>query len=160
VSRLTAPAAVQDKEARHGVVRKLHEPDRGRRFSRSRAGHRRSGCTRLNHRSFGWFKLGKPGWQHPSNAYHALGELTYLFGGLEQAFQQIIGALRHQLEEGHIKIDAGFEWDGNPAGAVDAASVALERATQAAHHMYRGIADAQSAISGAAYDGPERAEEI
>jgi hypothetical protein len=110
----------------------------------------------FNHRSFGAFRPGKPGWEYPSNAHSALGELTYLAGGLPQAFEQIIAALRDQLEQGHITIDRGTEWDGHPAGAVAAASAALERASQAAHQMYRGIADAQTAINAAAYIGPDR----
>jgi len=47
-----------------------------------------------------------------------LGELRYLAGGLPQSFEHIIRALRGELEQGHIKIDPGTEWEGNPVGAV------------------------------------------
>jgi hypothetical protein len=113
------------------------------------------GIRDFNHRSGGGFKPGKLGWEYPSNAYRALGELTYLAGGLPQAFEQIIAALRQQQDEGLIKIDAGSEWAGKPAGAIEAASAALERASQAAHAMYQGIADAQTAINAAAYAAPD-----
>jgi hypothetical protein len=112
------------------------------------------GVRDFNHRSLGRFKIGKPGWEYPSNAYSALGELTYLPGGLPQAFEQIMAALRDVHEQGLIKIDAGDRWAGDPAGAIEAASVALEHASQAAQQMYRGISDAQNAISAAAYTGP------
>ena len=61
----------------------------------------------FNHRSHGRFRIGKPGWEYPSNAYSALGELTYLAGGLPQAFEQIMAALRDAHEQGFIEIDAG-----------------------------------------------------
>lgn len=47
---------------------------------------------------------------------------------------------------------------GTPVAAIEAVSAALERATQAAHQMCRGIADAQSALSAAAYSGPDSDE--
>jgi hypothetical protein len=107
----------------------------------------------FNHRSFERLTTGKIGWQYPSDAYRALGELSYLAGRLPQAFQQITRALRHQLEAGQIGIDAGTTWAGNPECAVGAARVALECASQAAQRMYEGIAEAQNAISGAHYTG-------
>jgi len=44
---------------------------------------------------------------------------------------------------------------GNPAGAVEAVSVALNHAIQAARQMYRSITNAQSAINRAAHAGPD-----
>ncbi len=95
------------------------------------------------------------GWLYPNDAYRSLGELTYLAGALPQVFQHIASSPRHQLEEGHIGIDYGSRYADNPAAAIEAASVALERATQAAHQMYRGLADAQNAINADSYTGPD-----
>jgi hypothetical protein len=107
------------------------------------------------HRSQGNMRITQPGWRFVPDAYRSLGELTYLAGGLPQVFQQIISALRHELDLNLITIDRGTKYEGDPAAAVEAASVALEHATQAAHQMYRGIADAQKAINAAAYGGPD-----
>ena len=112
----------------------------------------------FNHRSGSHMRITKPGWRYAPDAYRSLGELTYLAGGLPQCFQQIMEALRHELELNLIVIDRGTTYDGKPAAAIEAVSVALERATQAAHQMYRGIADAQSALSAAAYVGPDSDE--
>lgn len=109
----------------------------------------------FNHRSSGRMQITQPGWQYAPDAYRALGELTVLAGGLPQAFQQIIAALRGELEANLIAIDRGSTYDGDPAAAIKAASVALERAITAAHQMYQGIADAQTAINAAAYGGSE-----
>lgn len=113
------------------------------------------GVRDFNHRSIGRLEASRPGWQFPADAYRALGELRYLAGGLPQSFEHIIRALRGQLDQGHIRIDPGTEWEGNPAGAVEAVSVALSHAAQAARQMYRGITDAQSAINRAAHAGPD-----
>lgn len=107
----------------------------------------------FNHRSHGHMRTTRPGWRCASDAYRSLGELTYLAGGLPQAFQQITAALRREVELKLIKVDPGTTYDGDPAAAIEAASIALEHAIQAAHRMYRGIADAQSAINAVAYAG-------
>ena len=39
----------------------------------------------------------RPGWRYAPD--QGLGELTYLAGGLHQAVEQIMVALRHQLEQ-------------------------------------------------------------
>lgn len=83
-------------------------------------------------------RLDRPGWSYAPDAYRCLGELTVLAGGLEQCFQQILAVLRHELELNPISIDTGTKYDGHLEQAVDVASIALERATQAAHQMYRG----------------------
>lgn len=59
-----------------------------------------------------------------------------------------------QLGKGLIRIDRGTRYENHPEAAVAAAEEALNRAQQAAKQMYRGIADAQSAINAAAYGGP------
>lgn len=108
----------------------------------------------FNHRSISLPRPDRDGWTYPSDMYRALGELTYLAGGLPQAFEQITAALMHQAGQGHIDIDRGTVWEGDPAGAVAAAAAALDDARRAAHAMYDGIAAAQNAISGAHYTGP------
>ncbi len=113
------------------------------------------GVRDFNHRSIRRLEAGRPGWQFAADACQALGELRYLADGLPQSFEQIIRALRGQLDQGHIKIDPGTEGEGNPAGAVEPVSVALSDAAQAARQMHRGITDAQSAINRAAYAGPD-----
>jgi len=113
----------------------------------------------FNHRSNGRLEAGRRGWQFPADVGQALGELSYLAAGLPQAFEQIIRGLRGQLDQGHIKIDPGPEWEDDPAGAVEAASAGLEHATQAAHQMYRGITDPPGAINRAAYAGPDSDED-
>jgi hypothetical protein len=107
----------------------------------------------FNHRSSARFHPGRDGWQYPSDAYRALGELTYLTGALPQVFAHIAASLRTQLELGHIGIDHGTRFADNPAAAIEAASTALASATHAAHRMYRGLADAQTAINAASYTG-------
>lgn len=69
----------------------------------------------------------RPGWCYAPDAYRSLGGLTVLAGGLPQALQQIITALRHELELNLIRIDPGTPYADDPAAAIDAASVALER---------------------------------
>jgi len=113
----------------------------------------------FNHRSDGRLEDGRPGWQVPADVGQALGELSYLAAGLPQAFEQISRALRGQLDQGHLKIDPGTEWADDPAGAVEAVSVGLEHATQAARQVYRGITDAQGAINRAGYAGPDSDED-
>jgi hypothetical protein len=109
----------------------------------------------FNHRSSARFHPGRDGWQYPSDAYRALGELTYLTGALPQVFAHIAASLRAQLEQGHIGIDQGTSYADNPAAAIEAASTALASATQTAHRLYSGLADAQTAISAASYTGPD-----
>lgn len=113
----------------------------------------------FNHRSFARMELGKPGWQYASDAYRSLGELTYLAGGLPQAFEQITAALVDQLGKGLIRIDRGTRYEDHPEAAVAAAEEALQRAQQAARQMYQGIADAQGAINAAAYKRPSAEQE-
>lgn len=107
------------------------------------------------HRSSEQFVPQLEGWRYPSDAYRALGELTYLVGALPQVVQQIMSALRYQFDIGHVGIDDDTKYADDPEAAVEAASVALERATQAAHQMYRAISEAQNAMSAARYTGPE-----
>ncbi len=108
----------------------------------------------FNHRSQGSMRITRPGWRFAPDAYRALGELTVLAGGLAQSFQQIMAALRNELELNLIGIDAGTTYVDDPEGAVEAASIALDVATRAAEQMYRGAADAQAAITSAHYTGP------
>lgn len=107
----------------------------------------------FNHRSATRFDSCRKGWQYPSDAYRALGELTYLTGLLPQVFDHIASSLRAQLEQGHIEIDYGTAYAGSPEAAIAGASAALVRATQDARHLYRALATAQNAINAASYAG-------
>jgi hypothetical protein len=84
----------------------------------------------FNHRSATRFDPCRDGWQYPSDAYRALGELIYLTGALPQVFGHIASSLLAQLEQGHIEIDYGTAYAGNPKAAVAAESVALERSNR------------------------------
>jgi hypothetical protein len=109
----------------------------------------------FNHRSFGAMDPHKPGWRRVVDAYRCLGELTYLVGGLPQAFRQISTALELELRRSRIRIDPSTRYADDPGAAVDAARVALRQAITAAHTVYRGVADAQTAINAAAYNAPD-----
>jgi hypothetical protein len=112
----------------------------------------------FNHRSATRFDPCRDGWQYPSDAYRALAELIYLTGALPQVFGHIAPSLLAQLEQGHIEIDYGTAYAGNPEAAVAAASVALERSNQAARQLSRALGDPQNAISAASYAGPDLPE--
>jgi hypothetical protein len=109
----------------------------------------------FGHRSSARFHPGRDGWRYPSDAYRALGELTYLTGALPQVCAHIAASQRAQLEQAHIGIDHGTSYADNQAAAIQAASTALASATHAAHRMYRGLVDAQTAINAASYTGPD-----
>lgn len=61
----------------------------------------------------------------------------------------------HVEDDGAANIALDIDIDGNAVRelAIEAASVALEGATDAAGQMYRSVADAQNAIDAAAYPG-------
>ena len=103
------------------------------------------GVRSFNHRSFSPLAAGQPGWEHASDAYRALGELTYLAGGLPQAFEQITRGLQAQLERGELGVDRGHE--RTPEMAIAALEATLEVAAVYATTMHQAIADAQSAIA-------------
>ena len=69
-----------------------------------------------------------------------------------------MAALRHELELNLIGIDAGTIYAGDPEAAIAAISVAFDVATRAAHQLYRGVADAQTAVNAAHYAGPDSDE--
>jgi hypothetical protein len=110
----------------------------------------------LNHRTFSGPSLHLSGWEYPSDAYRVLGSLGYLAGGLPQALAQIDQILVTLQSGGCVDIDRGTEWEGNPAGAIDAASQALFAARQAAGALSASINAAQQAIGAASYRGPSR----
>jgi hypothetical protein len=117
------------------------------------------GLRDFNHRSAANMALDSHGWRYAPDAYSALRELTNLAAALPQALQQIIAALRHEADCNLIKIDEGSKFDGDPQAAVEAASVALGSATQAAQQMYWSVAEAQGDIASAAYAGPDSDDE-
>jgi hypothetical protein len=106
------------------------------------------GVRAFNHRSFSPLAPGKRGWEYASDAYRALGELTYLAGGLPQAFRQITAGLEAQLDRGELGVDRGHALgETDPGPPVYALELALEDAAAAAQQMYTAIAAAQSAIA-------------
>lgn len=108
----------------------------------------------FNHRTLVSMEVAQPGWRYVPDAYEALGELGGIVGVLPQAVQQVMAAVRRQHDYDLIAMDAGSDYDGHPEAAVDAASVALDRATRAAEQLYQGIKDAQAALSAAHYNKP------
>ena len=108
----------------------------------------------FNHRSLRGMSPDRLGWRWVPDVYRALGELTYLAGGLRQALEQISTALEQELRHHRIRIDPRTRYSDDPGGAVDAATVALHRAIQAAQLLSRGVAEAQTAINAAAYNPP------
>jgi hypothetical protein len=112
------------------------------------------GVRAYNHRTLRRFEPDHDGWWYVGDAYDSLGELSYLAGALPQALQQTMSAIRAAAEAGHIGTDPGSRYDGDPAAAVGAASVALERAIVAAQQLSTAVADAQRAINAAHYAGP------
>lgn len=111
------------------------------------------GVREFNHRSLGMMSLDRPGWRFVPDAYECLGALRALAERLSQAIEQIDSAVRHELELNLIKIDTGTRFADHPEAAVEAASAALEHGSQAAHQLYRSLADAQNALGSAAYAG-------
>jgi hypothetical protein len=112
----------------------------------------------LNHRTFGGPSRQLSGWEYASDAYRALGNLGYLAAGLPQALEQIDRFLVTLQDASHVGIDRGTVWEGNPAGAIGAATCALRAARQAAHTLYASINAAQQAIGGASFCGPMQQE--
>jgi hypothetical protein len=112
----------------------------------------------LNHRTFAVPSRHMSGWGYPSDAYRVLGSLGYLAGGLPQVLEQISRFVFQLQDAGHVGIDVGTQWEGNPAGAIEAATLALRAARQAAGILYTSTNAAQQAIAGASYCGPSRYE--
>lgn len=105
----------------------------------------------FNHRSRGPMALDRPGWRYVPDAYDCLGELAELTGRLPQAFDQITAAVRHQQEQNLVKFDPGTSFADDPATAVATVADALERASEAAHQLYRSLDHAHDALSAASY---------
>src|SRR4051812_588584 len=84
------------------------------------------GVRAFNHRSDQRFVSHRNGWNYVPDVYRCLGELTYLTGMLPQIFQHMTASMDAQLEQGHIPIDPGTMFDGNPAAAIQTADAALK----------------------------------
>lgn len=108
----------------------------------------------FNHRTTTRFDDQQDGWRYPSDAYTALGELTYLAGALPQAIQHIDQALHGRADQGHLGLDHDSP-DADPAAAVDACSIALDRARVAVQMLYQAIGDAQNHAAQLTYTGPD-----
>lgn len=108
----------------------------------------------FNHRSTTRFQDQQEGWRYVPDVYRCLGELTYLVGMLPQVTQHMSQAMQYQLEQGHVGIDRGSDYEGRPEQAITAARAALALAEGAAHELYGAYAAAQTAINRAHYAGP------
>jgi hypothetical protein len=108
----------------------------------------------FNHRTLAGMDLESPGWRYAPDAYTALGGLSMIASRLPQALHQVATALCREADAGRIRIDADTRFEANPDRAVADAAEHLEHASSAAGAMSRDIAEAQNAISAAAYQGP------
>ena len=97
----------------------------------------------------------RAGWEYPSDAYDCVGALTSLASRLPQVFEQLVAAVRDQHELHLIDIDKGHPYEGDPGGALEALSVAMDRARVAAQQMLSSLDEAQEVFAGMSYGGPD-----
>lgn len=107
------------------------------------------GVRAFNHRSGQRFSAHHNGWNHVPDVYRCLGELTYMTGMLAQVFGHMTSSMRVQLDAGHVAIDPGTPYEGNPELAVETACAALAAAERAARLVYGALAEAQNASKAA-----------
>ncbi|GAQ64075.1 hypothetical protein [Streptomyces scabiei] len=80
------------------------------------------------------------GWQYPSDAYAAIGNLSHLAGMLGQAIEQSTGPVMRAYEHGRVRIDNGGDPDQKVSELVQAredamrAAAALTAAVQRMHN--------------------------
>lgn len=98
---------------------------------------------------------GGGGPRYPSGIYGTLAELATLANRLPQALQQLSTVLQRQHAAGHVAIDAGTRYAGEPAAAVDAAAVFMQVAEQLAVRLGAALGEASEALAFASYSGPE-----
>lgn len=117
------------------------------------------GVRSFNHRSHVRFS-DTIGWTYPSDGYRALGEITYLLGGLAQALTHISESIEGSLNAGELGLDVGETvYGGNAAAAVADCRDALAAAGRQLGLAHGEVSKAQSAISRAHYIGPDPEEE-
>ena len=96
---------------------------------------------------------------YPADAWRLMGQLASLAHRLQQALRQTATLVRDQQERGLVGIDAGTAYAGDPAGAVNDATAALEDAGAAASHLAEALEQAQQPLTYAHYAGPVTDEE-
>jgi hypothetical protein len=92
--------------------------------------------------------------RYPSEVYRTLGSLTSMTERLPQALGQIAILLERWLGAECIAIDGGV-FDGDPIGAVTAASVYLDEAVPALNCLRCALVKAQSAVAYARFNRTE-----
>ncbi|HEY3718414.1 MAG TPA: hypothetical protein VGL39_28150 [Jatrophihabitantaceae bacterium] len=104
------------------------------------------------------------GWPHgmtyPSDAYSVLSRLAAVAAMLRQAFGQIDRQLAAWHAAGHVGIDRGTPFAGNPSGALATVTAALDEAAAGAEHLYVGLDHAGQTLSAAHWTGPDPYVEI
>jgi hypothetical protein len=104
------------------------------------------------------------GWPHgmtyPSDAYTVISNLAALAAKLPQAFRQIDHTLHRWNAAGHVGIDRGRTYEGNPGGAVAETSRALAEAGNSAAELYTALDEAVQLLAGAHWTGPDPYVEI
>lgn len=101
------------------------------------------------------FPDGDGGLRYPADVYATLGELATLGHRLPQAVRQLTAFLHRQHQAGHVAIDAGTRYAGDPAAAVEGATVFLQVAEQLAEQLGAALDQAAQALAFASYSGPE-----
>jgi hypothetical protein len=104
------------------------------------------------------------GWPHgmtyPSDAHTVISNLAALAAKLPQAFRQIDHTLHRWNAAGHVGIDRGRTYEGNPGGAIVETSRALGEASNSAAELYTALHDAAELLAGAHWTGPDLYVEI
>ena len=95
----------------------------------------------------------RPGWEYPSDAYDCAGALTELAVQLPNVFEWLMAAIRDQHESHLVGIDSGPH-DSDPERAVEAVSVALDRARVGSRQMLSGLTEAHTVLARMFYGGP------
>jgi hypothetical protein len=100
------------------------------------------------------------GMTYPSDASDVVSSLAALARKLPQALSQIGDALHRWNAAGHVGIDRGRPYEGNPGGAIVETSRALAEASNSAAELYTALHDAAELIAGAHWTGPDLYVEI
>jgi len=89
-----------------------------------------------------------------------LGQLATVAARLPQACQQITAQLAGWRDAGLIGIDPGTRYSDNPAGAVHAATTALDDAAATARRLYGALHDAAEALAFAHWTSPDPDDDL
>jgi hypothetical protein len=104
------------------------------------------------------------GWPHgmtyPSDAYSVTSRLASVAAMMPQACRQIDRQLAKWHAAGHIGIDRGQPFAGNPDGAVAVVAEAFDKAAARAEHLCVALDRAVQVLAAAHWTGPDRYVEI